>query len=278
MRTSARLAAVPPAPGVPGSRDLHLLLTAVQFNPIDQADNRHQRRLHPAFAGPPTAQYLDRVLSRWTLPGSLYLAAVATCRRSHPLRRVPQAHVERASRRTSILIVVGVALDDMRQIESQMMMRHYEGFLKMGARPAVDATRHRGTWARLARARKSTWRISEEAGSRTLPPGISFARRSPPGPNWAAGVESYNARGELVPDRSCRPRAPRSFSPMPAGVVLTRLSPTLAQAQALDTMMEGDLDREVSVVLNFPAAGGARRAAAPAARPSSRAAPTTRPR
>jgi preprotein translocase subunit SecY len=106
--------------------------TAVQFNPVDQADNlRKQSGYIPGIRpGPPTAQYLDRVLTRLTLPGSIYLALVAVL----PGIFIYYFHFSQATSRalggTSILIVVGVALDTMRQMESQMMMRHYEGFLK----------------------------------------------------------------------------------------------------------------------------------------------------
>jgi len=106
--------------------------TAVQFNPIDQADNlrKHGGYIPGIRPGPPTAQYLDRVLTRLTLPGSIYLALVAVL----PGIFIYYLHFSQATSRalggTSILIVVGVALDTMRQMESQMMMRHYEGFLK----------------------------------------------------------------------------------------------------------------------------------------------------
>ncbi len=106
--------------------------TAVQFNPVDQADNlRKQGGYIPGIRpGPPTAQYLDRVLTRLTLPGSIYLAAVAVL----PSLFIRYGGFSQATSRalggTSVLIVVGVALDTMRQMESQMMMRSYEGFLK----------------------------------------------------------------------------------------------------------------------------------------------------
>ena len=80
--------------------------------------------------GPPTAQYFDRVMTRLTLPGSLFLALIAI----FPVFVIKYAGFSHASSRalggTSILIVVGVALDTMRQMESQMMARSYEGFLK----------------------------------------------------------------------------------------------------------------------------------------------------
>jgi preprotein translocase subunit SecY len=106
--------------------------TAVQFNPVDQADNlrKYGGYIPGIRPGPPTAQYLDRVLTRLTLPGSLYLAIIAVL----PNIFINQFGFSQATSRalggTSVLIVVGVALDTMRQMEAQMMMRNYEGFLK----------------------------------------------------------------------------------------------------------------------------------------------------
>src|SRR5437868_5262157 len=106
--------------------------TAVQFNPVDQADNlrKYGGYIPGIRPGPPTAQYLDRVLSRLTLPGALYLAAIAVL----PTFLIRFFHFPQATQTflggTSLLIIVGVALDTMRQMESQMMMRSYEGFLK----------------------------------------------------------------------------------------------------------------------------------------------------
>ena len=106
--------------------------TAVQFNPVDQADilRKHGGYVPGIRPGPPTAQYLDRVLTRLTLPGSLYLALVATLPTLFIRYGGFSQSTSAALGGTSILIVVGVALDTMRQMESQMMMRHYEGFLK----------------------------------------------------------------------------------------------------------------------------------------------------
>jgi len=106
--------------------------TAVQFDPVDQADNlrKHGGYIPGIRPGPPTAQYLDRILTRLTLPGALYLAAIAVL----PSIFIRYGGFSQATSRalggTSVLIVVGVALDTMRQMESQMMMRSYEGFLR----------------------------------------------------------------------------------------------------------------------------------------------------
>jgi preprotein translocase subunit SecY len=106
--------------------------TSVQFNPVDQADNlrKYGGYIPGIRPGPPTAAYLDRVLQRLTLPGALFLAVVAVA----PSIFIKYFGFSQATGRalggTSVLIVVGVALDTMRQMESQMMMRHYEGFLR----------------------------------------------------------------------------------------------------------------------------------------------------
>lgn len=106
--------------------------TAVQFNPVDQADNlkKHGGFIPGVRPGRPTAVYLDRVLTRLTLPGAIYLAIVAELP-NLVFRFLPESNVVfSVIGGTSILIVVGVALDTMRQMEAQLMMRQYEGFLK----------------------------------------------------------------------------------------------------------------------------------------------------
>ncbi len=102
--------------------------TAVQFNPIDQADNlkKYGGFIPGIRPGRPTAAYLDRVLTRITLPGSLFLAAIVLL----PTALIKGIGVPFYFGGTSLLIVVGVALDTMKQMESQLLMRHYEGFLK----------------------------------------------------------------------------------------------------------------------------------------------------
>jgi preprotein translocase subunit SecY len=102
--------------------------TAVTFNPVEQADNlkKYGGFIPGVRPGRPTAEYLDRILARLTFPGALYLAAVAAL----PTIMINQTSANFFFGGTSILIVVGVALDTMKQLEAQLMMRNYEGFLK----------------------------------------------------------------------------------------------------------------------------------------------------
>jgi len=102
--------------------------TAVQFNPIDQADNlkKYGGFIPGIRPGRPTAAYLDRVLTRITLPGALFLAAIVLL----PTALIKGLDIPFYFGGTSLLIVIGVALDTMKQMEAQLLMRHYEGFLK----------------------------------------------------------------------------------------------------------------------------------------------------
>ena len=102
--------------------------TAVTFNPVDQAENlrKHGGFIPGVRPGRPTAEFLDRILARLTFPGAIYLALVAAL----PTILINQTSANFFFGGTSILIVVGVALDTMKQLEAQLMMRNYEGFLK----------------------------------------------------------------------------------------------------------------------------------------------------
>jgi preprotein translocase subunit SecY len=102
--------------------------TAVTFNPVDQADNlkKYGGFIPGVRPGRPTAEFLDRILARLTLPGALFLAAVAAL----PTVLIDQTSANFFFGGTSVLIVIGVALDTMKQLEAQLMMRNYEGFLK----------------------------------------------------------------------------------------------------------------------------------------------------
>ncbi|MEI6663328.1 MAG: preprotein translocase subunit SecY [Actinomycetes bacterium] len=103
--------------------------TAVTFNPVDQADNlkKYGGFIPGVRPGRPTAEYLDRILARLTFPGALFLAAIAAL----PTILINQTSTNIFFGGTSLLIVVGVALDTVKQLEAQLMMRSYEGFLKL---------------------------------------------------------------------------------------------------------------------------------------------------
>jgi preprotein translocase subunit SecY len=105
--------------------------TAVVLNPNDLAENmRKYGGFIPGIRpGRHTAEYIDRVLSRITLPGAFFLAAVAVL----PDIIIAWFKVPAVGfGGTSVLIVVGVALDTLQQVESHLLMRHYEGFVKRG--------------------------------------------------------------------------------------------------------------------------------------------------
>ncbi len=102
--------------------------TAVTFNPVDVADNmKKQGGFIPGIRpGKRTADYIDRVLTRITLGGATYLSAVSVL----PSILITKFNVPFYFGGTALLIVVGVAIDTISQMESHMLTRHYEGFLK----------------------------------------------------------------------------------------------------------------------------------------------------
>ncbi len=104
--------------------------TAVTFNPVDVADNMKKNGGYiPGIRpGKRTADYIDRVLTRITLGGAVYVSAVCVL----PTLLISQFNVPFYFGGTALLIVVGVAIDTMAQMESHMLSRHYEGFLKKG--------------------------------------------------------------------------------------------------------------------------------------------------
>jgi preprotein translocase subunit SecY len=102
--------------------------TAITFNPQDVADNmkKYGGFIPGIRPGRPTAEYLDYVLTRVTTAGSIYLSVLAVI----PLIVAAQAELPFPFGGAVLLIVVGVGLNTMQQIESQLMQRHYEGFIK----------------------------------------------------------------------------------------------------------------------------------------------------
>jgi preprotein translocase subunit SecY len=108
--------------------------TAIVFNPVDLADNmKRQGGFIPGVRpGKKTSEYIDRILTRITLPGSIFLASIAVL----PFFVVEALGVHPGLSDffggTGLLIIVGVALDTLQQIESHLLMRHYDGFMKKG--------------------------------------------------------------------------------------------------------------------------------------------------
>jgi len=104
--------------------------TAVVFNPTDVADNMKKNGgfIPGIRPGQRTADYIDRVLSRITLTGAIYVSIVCVL----PNLLVGSFNVPFFFGGTALLIVVGVALDTVAQIETQLIMRNYEGFMKRG--------------------------------------------------------------------------------------------------------------------------------------------------
>jgi len=104
--------------------------TAIIFNPVDLADNmkKYGGFVPGIRPGKKTAEYIDRILTRITLPGGVFLALIAIL----PVFLIQWAKVPFYFGGTGVLITVGVTLDTLQQIESHLLMRHYDGFMKKG--------------------------------------------------------------------------------------------------------------------------------------------------
>jgi preprotein translocase subunit SecY len=108
--------------------------TAITFNPADVADNmkKYGGFVPGIRPGRPTAEYFDFIMTRITLPGAIFLAFIAVFPDMlGAWLKIPYL-IASFFGGTALLIVVGVMLDTMRAVESQLLMRHYEGFLKKG--------------------------------------------------------------------------------------------------------------------------------------------------
>lgn len=104
--------------------------TAIVFNPTDIADNLKKNGgfIPGVRPGKRTSEYIDKVLTRITLPGAIFFALIAVV----PYWLINQFGVQYYFGGTSVLIIVGVALDTLQQVESHLLMRHYDGFMKRG--------------------------------------------------------------------------------------------------------------------------------------------------
>ncbi len=125
-------------PGMPVHTTLYILIivffayfyTAIIFNPVDLADNmkKYGGFIPGKRPGKKTAEYIDYVLTRITLPGAMFLAFIAVL----PFFLQQRLNAPFVFGGTGLLIVVGVGLDTLSQIESHLLMRHYDGFMKKG--------------------------------------------------------------------------------------------------------------------------------------------------
>lgn len=108
--------------------------TAIAFNPVDVADNmkKHGGFIPGVRPGKKTSEFIDNILMKITLPGSIFLALIAIL----PDFIVNWMNVSYNFASffggTSLLIIVGVALDTLQHLESHLLMRHYDGFMKGG--------------------------------------------------------------------------------------------------------------------------------------------------
>jgi preprotein translocase subunit SecY len=104
--------------------------TAIAFNPIDLSENmkKYGGFIPGIRPGQPTAEFIDKTLTRITIWGALAVCVIAIV----PEVIARNLHIPIYFGGTSLLIIVGVALDTMKQIESHLLMRHYDGFMKKG--------------------------------------------------------------------------------------------------------------------------------------------------
>ena len=102
---------------------------SIQYNPIEMSNNLRQSNgtipgLRP---GKPTSDFLSKILSKITLTGALFLSVLALLPMILP--KINDKFIMFQVQGTSVIILVGVALETVKQLESQMMMKHYKGFL-----------------------------------------------------------------------------------------------------------------------------------------------------
>jgi len=108
--------------------------TAIAFNPVDVSNNlkKHGGMIPGVKPGKKTAEFLDNILTKITLPGSIFLALIAVFPSLMGKFVNMGANLAQLYGGTGLLIVVGVALDTLQQIDSHLLMRHYDGLMKSG--------------------------------------------------------------------------------------------------------------------------------------------------
>ena len=228
--------------------------TAIAFNPQQQADIiRKQGGFIPGIRpGPPTERYLAKVLNRITLPGGLFIMVIAIA----PFLALKVFDIQGfIFGGTSILITVGVMLETMKQIDSQLMMRNYEGFLSAD-RHAQRATKPRLVLLGKQGAGKGTQanRLADHYGVPHLSTGDMFREQAALGTAFGLEAKRYMDDGELVPDEIVVGVVEECLAPggpLGDGFVLDGFPRTLHQAQELDRVLDGH-PLDVAINLDVP--------------------------
>ena len=222
--------------------------TAIAFNPAQQADIiRKQGGFIPGIRpGPPTERYLAKVLNRITLPGALFLMVIALI----PMFVLKFWNITQFPfGGTSILITVGVMLETMKQIDSQLMMRNYEGFLELSAslaKPRLVLLGKQGAGKGTQAAR-----LGEYYGVAHLSTGEIFRAQASQGTAFGLEAKRYMDGGELVPDEIVVGVVEECLAPggpLGDGFVLDGFPRTLHQAKELDRVLDG---RPLDLAINL---------------------------
>ena len=268
--------------------------TSIIFNPVDLAENlKKQGGFVPGIKpGAKTAEYIEQVVERITLPGAMFLTVIALMPHRH--RRVGQRAVQFGG--TSLLIVVGVALDTMAQMQQHLLLRKYDGFMKKGRvrfrgrqatggsdrRPVTAShdSRFLGPTHRLTRSHMiivllgppGAGKGTQASGS---PRALAFPRSATGDVLRAAvragtplGLERQGRHGSRRPGARCVimgiMKEALSQPEYANGAVLDGVVRTTPQADGLEKVL-AELGRKLDAVLLFDIAGRRTRCAASAA-------------
>ena len=208
--------------------------TAITFNPIEIASNmRANGGFVPGIRpGRATVDYLHRVMTRISLVGAIFLAVVATL----PLLLSQVAGIDVRFGGTSLLIAIGVALDTMRQLEDQMVMRNYRGFLKQEEKKML-----RTILLGPPGAGKGTQavKIVEKYSIPHISTGDIFRENIKNETELGKRAKSYMDRGELVPDELVVEIATDGLAKNDCknGFLLDGFPRTIFQAEKLDEFL-----------------------------------------
>ena len=219
---------------------------SITFNPQEVADNmkKYGGFIPGIRAGKPTQDYLSYVLSRITLPGALYLGLISLI----PLIALVliEANQNFPFGGTSILIMVGVALDTVKQIESQLQQRNYEGFLSMRLILMGPPGAGKGTQAKF---------VADHFGVPAISTGDIFRANVSQGTPLGVEAKKYMDAGEYVPDEVTNQMVRNRIAEEDAdpGFLLDGYPRTLAQVEELDAMIADtghQLDAAVVITVN----------------------------